>query len=210
MKDNELVKTLFSALDIKEPRLITEIFRFSKVEHISKNSQIVKQHQFIKWFVIILKGRIRVWQECNERELTLYKIKKHETCVYSIVAIEKDYQSMVNASTLSDTIILKIPVRFVGEWKKYSSWQEFITTTLIDKYEYLLKAVELLAFKRIDERILTFLTNSSKETNSREIHISHNEIAKEIGTTREVVSKSLKVYERKGILSLKFKKIKLL
>ena len=114
---------LLSHLNIKEPLLQYELAKDSIVEFVPKNSQIMKQGQYVKWFTIIVTGEIRVWHQENDKEITLYKIKDFETCVYSIVAIEQNYQSMVNATALKDTIIVKIPVRFMPEWKKYPSWQ---------------------------------------------------------------------------------------
>jgi len=210
MKEQKLIQSLFSSLNIKDAKLKSEILKFAIVECISKNSQIIKQDQFIKWFIIVLQGRIRVWHQYNDRELTLYTIKDYETCVYSIVAIEKNYQSLVNANTLNDTVILKIPVRYMKKWRKFKSWEKFTMNTLINKYESLLKFVELIAFKKIDERIINYLNEESNRNNSKIIHTSHSQIAKEIGTTRVFVSKVLKEFEKKGVLTLQFKKIKLL
>ena len=210
MKEQKLIKSLFSSLNIKDSKLKSEILKFAIIENISKNSQIIKKDQFIKWFIIVLRGRIRVWHQYNDRELTLYTIKDCETCVYSIVAIEKNYQSLFNANTLNDTVILKIPIRYMQRWKKFKSWEKFTVNTLINKYDSLLKFVELIAFKKIDERILKYLKDEFIRSNSRIIDASHSQIAKEIGTTRVVVSKTLKELEKKGVLTLQFKKIKLL
>ena len=200
---------LLSHLNIKEPLLQYELAKDSIVEFVPKNSQLMKQGQYVKWFTIIVTGKIRVWHKENDKEITLYKIKDSETCVYSIVAIEQNYQSLVNATALKDTIIVKIPVRLMSEWKKFPSWQEFIIKTLTEKYELLLRCIKLIAFKKIDERIMILLKEISNKSQSKEVNISHNDIAKEIGTTREVVSKSLKRQEQLGEVLLKFKKIKL-
>ena len=209
MKKEKMFTNLLSHLNIKEPLLQYELAKDSIVEFVPKNSQLMKQGQYVKWFTIIVTGEIRVWHKENDKEITLYKIKDSETCVYSIVAIEQNYQSMVNATTLKDTTIVKIPVRLMTEWKKYSSWQEFIIKTLTEKYELLLRCIKLIAFKKIDERIMILLKEISNKSQSKEVSISHNDIAKEIGTTREVVSKSLKRQEQLGEVLLKFKKIKL-
>lgn len=200
---------LLTDLNIIEPILKKEIAKHSIIEFVPKNSQLINQNQFVKWFTIIAAGSIRVWYQENDKEITLYKIKDSETCVYSIVAIERNYQSMVNATALKDTFIVKIPVRYMSEWKKYSSWQKYLINTLTDKYEVLLRCIQYVTFKKIDERVMALLKDISKETQSNDINISHNDIAKEIGTTREVVSKSLKKYEKMGKLSLSFKKINL-
>lgn len=210
MKESELIKTLFSALNIRDSKIKDEILEFSTIEYLSKNSQIIKQNQFVKFLIIVLDGRIRVWHEHNERELTLYHVENFETCVFSIVAIENQLQSLVNAQIQCDTTILKVPIRFVMKWKKYPSFNQFMFNTLIRKYDQLLNCIKLLAFKKIDERVIYYLIEESKRKKTKELNTSHNEIAKNIGTTREVVSKSLKTYENNGRIELAFKKIKLL
>ncbi|MGB2138601.1 MAG: Crp/Fnr family transcriptional regulator, partial [Flavobacteriales bacterium] len=205
----KMLTNLLSHLNINEPMLKYELARDSIIEFVPKNSQLMKQGQFVKWFTIIVTGEIRVWHQENDKEITLYKIKDSETCVYSIVAIEQNYQSMVNATALKDTIIVKIPVRLMTAWKKYPLWQEFIIKTLTEKYELLLRCIKFIAFKKIDERIMILLKEISNKSQSKEVNMSHNDIAKEIGTTREVVSKSLKRQEELGEVILKFKKIKI-
>ena len=196
--------------NFSDTNLQSEIISSSSTQTINKNDVVIREGQFIKWFIIVLEGKIRVWHESENKQITLYKIGKFETCAYSIVAIGKQYQAMVNAIVVSDTAtILKIPLSNLKEWKKYHSWQKFMSETLIGKYENLLGCIHKLAFKKVDERLLEFLRKTSERTKSDTINISHNKLANEIGSTREVVSRTLKNFEKKGDVELEFKKIKL-
>lgn len=187
-----------------------ELASFSEIDTLENNETLINEGQFIRWFIIVLEGKIRVWHELENKQITLYEIGKFETCAYSIVAIEKQYQSMVNAAVVSENaIILKIPLSSLNNWKKYNPWQKFISGTLIGKYENLLDCIQTLAFKKVDERLSDFLKKVSNRTKSEIINISHSELANEIGSTREVVSRTLKEFERKGSVELNFKKIKL-
>lgn len=204
------LKHLIDFHNFLDSDLQSEIFSSSIIETIHKNDIVIREDQFIKWFIIVLDGKIRVWHELDNKQITLYKIGKFETCAYSIVAIEKQYQAMVNAIVVSDTAtILKIPLNKLKEWKKYNSWQKFMSETLIGKYENLLGCIHKLAFKKVDERLIEFLRKVSEKTHSDIINISHNKLANEIGSTREVVSRILKGFEKKGSIELDYKKIKL-
>lgn len=193
-----------------EQKIQEKLMIISKIDYLKKGHDIIKKDQYIKWFIILLEGKIRVWHQQDDREVTLYTISKYETCAYSIVSIEKQYQSQVYASAITDSIILKIPTYQVKALKKFASWQTYINHTLINKYENLLSCINTLSFKKIDQRIMEFLQNESELNNNSIIEISHQKLASEIGSTREVVSRKLKELEKKGILKLDYRKILLI
>ena len=160
---------------------------------------------------IVIKGEVRVWQENEDREILLYNVTPVETCVLSLSAVFREGISLVNARTKTETILIKIPVRYVGLWSfNYKSWQMFTTNTFINSYDHLLYAFKDLAFKNLNDRLLQYLKNKTKVHNTNTIYLSHSILAKEFGTTREVVSRILKQFEHDGIVRLGFKEIQLL
>lgn len=202
---------LFKALNITEENLKEEILKVGIIQTVPKNSSIIEQDKYIKWLAIVISGEVRVWQENEDRQILIYYVKPVQTCVLSLSASFKDCKSIVNAKTEEETTIIKIPVRFVSEWSfKYKSWNKFTTNSFIFSYDDLLHSYKNLAFNKIDKRLLDYLQSFSKKNNSANINLSHSQLAKEIGTTREVVSKILKQFELTGIVNLKFKQIELL
>ena len=85
---------------------------------------------------------------------------------------------------------------------KYKCWREFILTTSAIRFAALLQAVAPLAFKKMDERIANFLAEKSKLIDSNIIKISHQQIAYDLNTSREVVSRILKLMEREGLVKI--------
>lgn len=208
MNDSLLIQELIHYHRFFETSLRKDILKFGECRHLNYNATLIYEHQFVKWFVIILDGQIRVWQRNQEREISLYYLEKFETCAYSVVALEKQYQSLVNASVASKKItILKIPISKVKEWKQYPSWVRFINLTLTNKYEILLKSIQALAFKNIDRQLMFILKQFAKRSHSNSLSISHKKLANEIGTSREVISRKLKDLERKNWLKLGYKNI---
>ena len=202
---------LFKALNIKEDNLKEEILDVGILQNVPKNSFIVEQDKYIKWLALVISGKVRVWQENEDKQILLYYVNPVQTCVLSLSATFRDCKSIVNAKTEEETTIIKIPVRFATEWSfKYKSWHKFTTNSFIFSYEDLLHSYKNLAFKKIDKRLLAYLQSVSKENDSQYIHLSHSQLAKEIGTTREVISKILKQFEISGIVNLEFKQIELL
>ncbi len=202
---------LFKALNITEDNLQKEILEVGTVQTVPKNSFIVEQHKYIKWLALVILGKVRVWQENEDRQILLYYVNPVQTCVLSLSATFRDCKSIVNAKTEEETTIIKIPVRYATEWSfKYKSWSKFTTNSFIYSYEDLLHSYKNLAFNKIDKRLLDYIQSISKKNNSPYIKLSHSQLAKEIGTTREVISKILKQFELSGLVNLKFKQIELL
>lgn len=202
---------LFNALKIKEEALRNEIQEVAEVQQVPKNTSIIDQGGYIKWLAIVIKGEVRVWQENEDREILLYNVNPVETCVLSLSAVFREGISLVNAKTKSETILIKIPVRFVRLWAfNYISWQNFTNNTFINSYDHLLSAYKDLAFKNLNERLLQYLKQKVRGQNTNVIHLSHSTLAKEFGTTREVISRILKQFEHNGIVKLGFKEIRLL
>jgi len=202
---------LYKALNITEDLLKEEILNVGVVQKVPQNTFIIEQEKYIKWLALVISGKVRVWQENEDRQILLYYVTPIQTCVLSLSATFKDCKSIINAKTEEDTTIIKIPVRYVSEWGfKYKSWNKFTTNSFIFSYEDLLHSYKNLAFNKIDKRLLDYLKVYSKKNNSPKINLSHNQLAKEIGTTREVISKILKQFELSGIVNLSFKQIELL
>lgn len=208
MTKDLLFQKLIKHHRFNEPNLQKEIFSVCEYQQLTHGTSLICENQFIKWFVIILDGQVRVWQGNNEHEVTLYYLKKYETCAYSVVAIDKQYQSFVNATVSSKkATILKIPTSKMKLWKKYSSWITFINSTLVEKYEIMLKIIQSLAFRSIDEQLLATLKQFAERHQSKILTISHQSLANEIGTSREVISRKLKEFEKKEWLTLGYNRI---
>ncbi len=202
---------LFKALNIVEDNLKEEILKVGILQTVPENSFIVEQHKYIKWLALVISGKVRVWQENEDRQILLYYVNPVQTCVLSLSATFRDCKSIVNAKTKEETTIIKIPVRYAAEWSfKYKSWNTFTTNSFIFSYEDLLHSYKNLAFNKIDKRLLDYIQSVSKKNNSPYIKLSHSQLAKEIGTTREVVSKILKQFELTGVVNLRFKQIEVI
>ncbi len=202
---------LFKTLHIVEPLLQEEIKKVSEIVTIPPNNYIVEQEKYIKWLALVIKGRVRVWQENEERQILLYYVRPIETCVLSLTATFRDCKSTVYAKTETETTIVKIPVRYVAQWSfVYKSWNTFTTQSFMSSYDDLLESFKKLAFHKIDKRLYSYLEEQVMQNQTQIIALSHSQLAKELGTTREVISKILKQFELDGKVKLHFKKVELL
>jgi CRP/FNR family transcriptional regulator len=106
---------------------------------------------------------------------------------------------------------LAVPAKFITQWQKeYNSWNDFVIRTFRNRYDELLNTFESVAFDHIDKRVLEYLQGRVSKQNKREVEISHQELANELGTTRVVVSRILKQFETDGLIELNRGSIKIL
>jgi CRP/FNR family transcriptional regulator len=128
----------------------------------------------------------------------------------SLTCCVSNQKSNVKAIAEEDTTMISLPVNKSDEWMAtYPSWKSFIMQTYRNRFEELLKAIDGIAFQKVDERLHHYLLEKSKLLKSSEIQISHQQIAEELNSSREVISRLLKQLELKGLVSLGRNKISL-
>lgn len=203
-----MLDNLIKQLRITEQELQEELRENSTITTHEKGGFIIKNNQYIKVLKIVLQGKVRVYQENEDREILIYYLSAMETCTLSLSACFEDCKSTVNAIVEEDCVILNIPVRYIRDWNfKYKSWNTFTTKTFRESYNHLINQYSNLAFQPLKDRLLDYLV--SKAANSI-IKKSHQQLARELGTTREVISRLLKTLEKNNKLSLGQKEILIL
>jgi len=204
----KMLNNFIHKLRITEKELQDELHEKSSTTTHKKGNFIIKSNQYIKVLKIVLKGKVRVYQENEEREILIYYLNAMETCTLSLSACFEDCKSTVNAIVEEECTILNIPVRFVRDWNfKYKSWNSFTTNTFRESYIHLINQYSSLAFQPLKDRLFDYLV--SKATDAV-IKKSHQQLARELGTTREVVSRLLKKLESNRKIRLGQKEIQIL
>ncbi|GAA4275997.1 Crp/Fnr family transcriptional regulator [Aquimarina mytili] len=203
-----MLDTFIKGIRITEEELIDELQKNATITKHEKGDFIIKSNQYIKVLKIVLEGKVRVYQENENREILIYYLNTMETCTLSLSACFEDCKSTVNAIVEEDCTILNIPVRFVRNWNfKYKSWNHFTTNTFRESYLYLINQYSNLAFEPLKDRLFDYLISKANNTIVKK---SHQELARELGTTREVISRLLKTLEKNKKIRLKQKQIKIL
>lgn len=160
--------------------------------------------KFIKYIPIVLEGSIKVVRQDEEgRELFLYYLEAGESCALSLTCCSTSKKSEIKAIAEGDTTILGIPVAMHERWMdEYRDWKDYVASTYQSRFQELLQTLDAVAFKRLDQRLMRYLSTRIKIQNETELHITHQEIANELGTSREVVSRLLKQLEKRKWVEL--------
>ncbi|MFT6867708.1 MAG: CRP/FNR family transcriptional regulator [Cyclobacteriaceae bacterium] len=181
--------------------LTSEIMASSEIKDIPKNTQILREMQYVKVIPIVLDGLVKVFTRHEDKELLLYYIKPNESCVMSFAASLKNEPSKVYAITEEDSKILLLPSNKIPEWvKKYPDINTLFYQQYNLRYSELLETINHLLFNRLDARLYNYLKEKAILTNTNPLKISHRQIASELGTAREVITRVIKKLENEGKL----------
>lgn len=193
------------------PQVTEQLQKYGINKSYAEGSVIIQEHNYINSIPIVLSGSIRVMRVDDEgRELLLYYIKAGESCIMSFLSGLHQDTSKIKAISEEDTELLFVPIEKVSLLiKEFPEWLDYIFKLYHKRFEELLEVVNAVAFKKLDQRLLDFIKNKSSLGNTKEIHITHEQIANELGTARVVVSRLLKQLEEEGIIQLGRNKITL-
>lgn len=180
------------------PVLSQEVLNTSKITHFEAGTELLRSDQYVKVLPLVLSGLIKVYSRFNDKELFLYHIEPSQSCVMTFYAALKNTPSKVFAKTETDSEVLLIPVHLIPDWiKKYPSFNELFYNQFNLRYSGLLDTIGHLLLDKMDKRIYDHLARLS-DLQQKPLKMSHSQIANELGTAREVVSRLLKKLEIDG------------
>lgn len=172
---------------------------------------IVQPGKYIKVIPLLLKGTIKVVRvDGNGNELFLYHIEVGQSCAVSLSACLMDKLSNIRAVAEDDIELIAVSASLAKQWfERFAKWRLFVLTTMDNRYTEIINTLDSVAFKKTDERLIEYLTQKAKAIQSNSLNITHQEIATELSTSREVISRLLKQLEQQGRLQLFRNKIAL-
>lgn len=197
---------------IFEPALINEIEEKSMTFSANAGQGLIKMHQPITVVPLMLSGILKVSRENEDgQDIVLYYVKAGEGCAMTLSCGMMSQPSQVKGTAEEDLNMLCVPVPVMEEWMHtYPSWKKFVMGTIVTEFMGIIKSVDDITFKKMDERLANFLKGKSKLSGSSLINLSHQQIADELGTNRVVISRLLKKLENEKRLLLFRNQIKLL
>lgn len=165
---------------------------------------IMRKGQFIKSTVLVLNGSIKIYREYDEGgEFLMYYLGPGQACAVSIICALESETSEIMAIAEEDTDVLMIPVQLMQEMmEKYKSWNRFVIRTYRNRFDELLSVIDNIAFRNMDERLEFYLKRYMDKTGKRTIDLSHQQIADDLNSSREVISRLLKKMEQRKMLKL--------
>ncbi len=179
-------------------------FRRQRVRRkVNKGEVLFLEGDRAAFYYIVLSGRIRLYK-CDDsmKEVTIYKVHPGQGCMLSAFTIQNGTTYPVNAVADSDTVLICISAEVFRDWiEKYDTWRSYVFELMSGNLASILYNLETIAFKRLDQQIARLLLRNLLP-NQEFVQMTHSDIARELGTAREVVSRALKQLERAELIRL--------
>ncbi|WP_206285894.1 Crp/Fnr family transcriptional regulator [Yeosuana marina] len=173
--------------------LISEIISNATEKQIPKGTEILREGQYVKVVPIVLQGLIKVCSRYEDKELLLYYIQPNESCIMSFSSGIKNEPSKVFAVTEEDTVALLLPINKINEWvKEYPDINNLFYSQYNLRYFDLIDTIQHVLFEKMDVRLYNYLVEKVRITDKNPLKISHRQIANELGSAREVITRVIK------------------
>lgn len=183
------------------PDLIKAVEEAALIKEIPDETEILREGQFVKVIPIILEGLVKVFTRHEEKELLLYYIRPAESCIMSFTAGLNNETSRVFAMTEEDSLILLLPVEKLKYLLANFADIHVLFFQQFDlRYRELLETIHHILFENMEKRLYDYLLEKVKITCKNPLKLSHRQIAQDLGTAREVISRSVKKLEHEGKL----------
>ena len=190
---------------IFENALIEEVNHVANLRKLKEGDSIISYGDTIKYMPLLLKGSIKIFRVDEKgNEVLLYYLEKGDTCAMSLSCCLGNKKSEIQAIVEEESEVLLIPINYMNEWIcKYDTWKSFVFNSYNSRLDEMLKVIDSLAFMKMDERLYKHLQYKCMITGSFDLSINHRELALELNSSREVISRLLKKMEVDGKIVLK-------
>lgn len=195
-----------------EPALIELIENEAVQRTFYAGDIIMRTGQYIKSTALVLEGRIKIYRENAEGgEFLMYYLHPGQACAVSMICALQSHTSEIMAKAEEDSEVLMIPIQLMDDlMNKYKSWSQFVIQTYKNRFDEILAVVDNIAFRNMDERLEFYLKRHIDASGKKNIELSHQQIADDLNSSREVISRLLKKMEQRNLVKLHRNMIELL
>lgn len=176
-----------------------ELQKHAIITNIKAKTEIIREGQKNKYVPFLIKGSIKVFSLNDGRELIYYYIRPNDSCLMTFSSIFTDYTSRVYAIAEEESEVLLLPVSVVHEWLiRFPEINRIFYHEYDKRFSDVMNMVNDAVFHKLDKRVLNHIKQQISLTGNNPIKLTHKEIANNLGTSREVVSRVLKKIESDG------------
>lgn len=187
-----------------EEALVEELLDKGRIVQIEAGTTLLKAGQNIRNTIIVLEGLVKLYRENDEgSEFFMYHLHPGDTCALSLVCDRTFRASAVTARAVSNATLLVVPIEQTEHWmRQYRTWYHFVVGTYRKRYEELLETIDHIAFRNMDERLEFYLRRHRDSLKTNILNITNTEIAQELNSSREVISRLMKKLSEAGKVRL--------
>lgn len=201
---------LVPILEHAEPALLQEFQRAAFFARIPKGHDVFIEGDQVGAIALLISGVVRVYKIGETgREITLYRFGNGESCILTANAILSQKLFPAVATVEHEAEAVMIPADTFRDWvRRYDLWREFVFELLSQRLSSVMTIVEEVAFRRMDARLASLLAERSLRSDL--VRMTHQEIAAELGSSREVISRILEDFSVQGMVEMSRGSIRIL
>lgn len=176
----------------------------STLKNFHQGEQIMRPGQYFQSTILIAKGRLKLYREGDDgNEFFMYFLEPGNACALSMICAAKNEKSQMLAEVMEDTEVIMLPIDLMDTLMiNHRTWYYFVLETYRSRFEELLQVIDSIAFKSMDERLEFYLKNQSEKLGRKDLQLTHQQIADDLNSSREVISRLLKNLEKEGKVKL--------
>lgn len=196
---NRIVRIL-PVLQRADPQLAREFQQAAFFARVPAGKDVFVEGDRTDALALLISGVVRVYKIGETgREITLYRFGYGESCILTASAILNRQSFPAIATVEQEAEAVMIPADAFRDWvRRYDLWRDFVFDLLSQRLTSVMALVDEVAFRRVDTRVAAFLLQRSRIENP--IHITHQEIAAELGSSREVISRIIEGFASEGLI----------
>jgi CRP/FNR family transcriptional regulator len=185
-------------LQFADPALIREFQQTAFVARIPAGHDVFLEGDQVEAIALLISGVVRVYKIGETgREITLYRFGNGSSCILTANAILSQKTFPAVATVEQDAEAVMIPADIFRDWvRHYDMWRDFVFELLSQRLSTVMAIVDEVAFQRMDKRVAALLLKRARSQNP--LRITHQEIASELGSSREVISRLLEDFVNDG------------
>ena len=184
----------------------------AKLHSFDAKTVLFQEGMVCEHLMLIVEGSVRVFKESSEgREVTLYRVESGQLCIHNLNNLVDGvhYPMMARTETGMRGLIISRSA-FNQGLAESSSFRNYVLRTLTGRLSHMVDLISGFAFDRLDLRVAVWLAEQFERSSGHAIQVTHNDVADELGTTREMISRILKDFEHKRCIELARGKIHLI
>ena len=187
-----------------EKELAKEIVSVGVIRTLTPGEVVMRTGQNIRSAILVLEGLVKIYREDEEgNEFFMYYIDSGKACAISLVCAIGSETSSILAKAITESTLLTVPLQYVDQWMgTYKSWAQFAVSSYRERFDEMLQTIDHVAFRNLDERLVFYLKRHQEKLKSNNVRISFTDIASDLNSSREVVSRLMKKLSEKGIVRL--------
>lgn len=187
-----------------DPELVKHLEKIGQVIEVAEGEMMMRTGQYFKQSLLLLEGRVKVYREGDDgAEFFLYYLEPGNACALSIICATRNEASEVKAVAVEPVKALAIPLEYMdGLMHDHRRWYYFVLETYRTRFEELLQVINQVAFHSMDEKLEFYLKRQFDTLKADTIVVTHQQIADDLNSSREVISRLLKKLETRKRISI--------